>query len=253
MGADMRIAFLSAEDPIYLPSFFEIVLSKVATQTECVYLVPPLYKGQSRAAAAWRYYRTFGLPAVLWLFRELAGAKAARRSIKHVCAQHSVRHAEISDVNATVFVEELERLQLDVIISVSCPQIFRSRLLNAPALGCLNIHGALLPEYRGIMPSFWMLANGERRGGVTVYFMNEAIDAGDVAAQRVVEILPEDSLDGYLRRSKAVSADLLLEVLASIEQGTEKREPMEMMNGSYYSWPDPDAVRRFRRSGRKLW
>jgi methionyl-tRNA formyltransferase len=249
----MKLAFLAADDPIYLPSLFETVLSEVGAETECVYVVPPLYKGQGPAKAAWRYYKTFGPSAVIWMLRQVGKAKATRRSIKHVCARHGVAHAVARDVNAPAFVDELERLQLDVIVSVSCPQIFRARLLDTPAIGCLNIHGALLPEYRGIMPSFWMLANGERRGGVTVYFMNEALDAGDVAAQRAVDIPPEESLDGYLRRSKAVSADLLLEVLGLIREGTVAREPMEMAHGSYYSWPDPEAVRRFHRTGHKLW
>jgi methionyl-tRNA formyltransferase len=117
----------------------------------------------------------------------------------------------------------------------------------------LNIHGALLPQYRGIMPSFWMLANGERTGGVTVYFMNEAIDAGEIAGQQSLKIYSTESLDGFLRRSKAMAAELLLDVLGSIERGAVVRRPMDMAQGSYYSWPDAAAVRRFRDAGHTLW
>jgi methionyl-tRNA formyltransferase len=253
LGTDVKLAFLAAADPIYLPNFFDIVLDDFAAQTDYVYSVPPLYKGQSRVHAAWRYYRTFGATAVVGLLNQLIAAQAARNSIKHVCARHGVSHAVVQDVNAPEFVSELAGRHLDVLVSVSCPQIFKRPLLETPSVGCLNIHGALLPEYRGIMPSFWMLANRERRAGVTVYFMNEEIDAGDIAEQRAFDIFPTETLDGFLRRSKAAAAEVLIDVLRSIEIGTLAPAPMDMTKGSYYSWPDVEAVRRFRATGHKLW
>jgi methionyl-tRNA formyltransferase len=249
----VKLAFLTAADPIYLPKFFDVVLGDFAAQTDRVYSVPPLYKGQSAGNAAWRYYRTFGPTAVAGLLKQLIAAKLARNSIKHVCAQHGVSHGVVRDVNAVDFVTELASRHLDVIVSVSCPQIFKRPLLETPSVGCLNIHGALLPQYRGIMPSFWMLANRERRAGVTVYFMNEEIDAGEIAMQRRFDIFPNETLDGFLRRSKAAAAEVLIDVLKSIERGTLAPVPMDMASGSYYSWPDVEAVRRFRATGHKLW
>jgi methionyl-tRNA formyltransferase len=164
-----------------------------------------------------------------------------------------VQHATAKDVNAPEFVSELARREIDVIVSVSCPQIFRQALLDAPTVGCLNVHGGLLPQYRGIMPSFWMLANGESEAGVTVYFMNEDIDAGDVAGQRSFQITPTETLDQFLRRSKCIAAELLIAVLREVRHGTVNRRPMNMSEGSYYSWPDRVAVQRFIAAGRRLW
>lgn len=249
----MKLAFLTADDPIYMPDFFDTVLREFGAQTDHVYSVPPLYKGQTPVQAARRYYRTFGATAVAGLLKQLAFAKVKRRSIKHVCERHGVAHAVVRDVNAPEFVSGLASRRLDVIVSVSCPQIFKQPLLDTPTIGCLNIHGALLPRYRGIMPSFWMLANGEERGGVTVYLMNEKIDAGEVAEQRPVEIRPSETLDEFLRRSKATAAEALVDVLRSLQRGTLTTFPMDMTQGSYYSWPDAEAVRRFRAAGHKLW
>jgi methionyl-tRNA formyltransferase len=249
----VRLAFLTADDPIYLPSFFELVLGEYGAETVCVYSVPPLYKDQTRARAAWRFYRTFGAGAFAGLVKQLVLARKARRSIARTCERLGVAHAVVPDVNATEFVAELERRDLDVIVSVSCPQIFRKPLLEAPRVGCLNIHGAPLPHYRGVMPSFWMLANGEQEAGVTIYFMDEQIDAGEICAQRRFEIMPTESLDRFLRRSKRIAAELLIEVLRSIEHGTVAREPVDTATGSYYSWPDREAVRRFRAAGRRVW
>jgi len=249
----MKLAFLTADEPIYLPDFFERVLTEFGAVTDCVYTVPPLYKGQSSRAAAWRYYRTFGATAVASLVRRLVEAKLSKRSIARACDRHGVSHAVAGNVNAPEFIGELERREIDVVVSVSCPQIFTTPLLEAPALGCLNIHGALLPQYRGVMPSFWMLANGECEAGVTVYFMNEDIDAGEVAGQRSFEIMPAESLDGFLRRSKRIGADLLVQVLEEVSNGTVTRRPMNMSEGSYYSWPDRPAVRRLMAAGHRLW
>jgi methionyl-tRNA formyltransferase len=103
------------------------------------------------------------------------------------------------------------------------------------------------------MPSFWMLANGEEKAGVSIYFVNEQIDAGDLCGQRVFDILPDDSLERFLRRSKKIAAELLLEVLQQLEDGSLTRAPLDLSEGSYYSWPDRSAVERFRAAGRRLW
>jgi len=249
----MRIVFLTTDDPLYLPALYERVFQAYAKETAMVYAVPPLYKEQTPRQAGWRYFRTFGLGAAVGLVIRVLRAKLRRQSIASVCAKHGVPYAEPRDVNAPAFLDELRSLGPDVIVSVSCPQIFKTPLIELPPKGLLNVHGAILPQYRGVMPSFWMLANGEREAGVTVYFVNELIDAGDLCGQRVFDISPDESLDGFLRRSKAIAADLLVDVLGEVEEGTATRTPLDLSLGSYYSWPDKEAVKRFRAAGRRLW
>jgi methionyl-tRNA formyltransferase len=248
----VNVVYLTTDDPLYLPSFFERVLS-VRNDTAAVFVVPPLYKNQTTRGAAWRYFRTFGPAAAMSLAARTARAKVRGRSIERVCARRGVLCEATADVNEPSFLHRLRDLDTTLIVSVSCPQIFGKQLIDLPPLGCLNIHGAVLPEYRGIMPSFWMLANGERKAGVSIFFVNEDIDAGDLCGQRVFEIADDETLDMFLRRSKAFAADLLLDVLAGIEDGSISRTPLDLSEGSYYSWPDRAAVRRFRATGRRLW
>lgn len=248
----MKIVFLTTADPIYLPDFFERVLAARAGDTQAVYVVAPLYKGQSTAAAVGRQLRTFGVRGVLTLGRRVVAARLRRNSIAAVCARHRVACERAQDVNAPSFLATLRELAPDVIVSVSCPQIFREELIGLPPKGLLNVHGAALPQYRGVMPSFWMLANGERRAGVSVYFVDERIDAGDLCGQALFDIAPDDSLDSFLRRSKAIAASLLLEVLDAVERDAAERRPLDLSQGSYYSWPDRGAVRRFRAAGHRL-
>lgn len=249
----MTAIYLTTDDPLYLPAFYERVLSRHAASTKAVFVVPPLYKRQSALDAAIRYARTFGLTAAAHLAVRVLGAKLRRRSIAEVCRRHGVLCRDVSDVNAPEFLAELESLGADLLISVSCPQIFKKALIALPPHGILNIHGAILPQYRGVLPSFWMLANGEKKAGVSIYYVDDRIDAGELCGQRIYDIPPDQTLDGFLRQSKAIAAELLIEVLDRIENGQVTRRALNLAEGSYYSWPDEDAVRRFRAAGRRLW
>ena len=98
-----------------------------------------------------------------------------------------------------------------------------------------------------------MLANGEKKAGVSIYYVDTRIDAGELCGRRIYDIAPHETLDTFLRRSKAIAAELLLEVLDRIERGEITREQLNLAEGSYFSWPDPSAVRKFRAAGRRLW
>ena len=115
----------------------------------------------------------------------------------------------IADVNAPEFLDRLGKESVELLVSVSCPQIFRRALIDLPPKGILNIHGAILPQYRGVLPSFWMMANGERQAGVSIYFVNEAIDAGELCGQEVFPVSADESLEEFILRSKVIGADLL--------------------------------------------
>ena len=249
----MRISFLTTDDPIYLPAFFDRVLAKRARETQAVYIAPPLYKKQTPLQAAWRYYRTFGANVFVRLGAEVLRAKVKKQSIASACQRYGVPCEEVADVNAPAFLEHLRQAGPDLLISASCPQIFKKPLIELPPKGILNIHGAILPQYRGVMPSFWMLANQEKQAGVTIYFVNEKIDAGEVCGQRIFEIKPRESLDQFIRRSKMIAADLLGEVLEKIARGKPALRPINLAEGSYYSWPTAKAYRQFRQAGHKVW
>jgi len=249
----MKITFLTTDDPIYLPAFFDRMLGKLGRETQAVYVVPPLYKNQNALQAALRYFRTFGLKGFWGLAVRIGMAKVRGQSIASVCKEHGVLYELVHDVNAENFRERLREAGTDLIISVSCPQLFKKPLIELPRLGCLNIHGAILPQYRGVLPSFWMLANKEKNAGVSIYYVNEKIDAGELCGQRIFEILPDESLDSFIARSKAIAAELLIEVLGKIEAGTITRTPLNLKEGSYYSWPDKEAVKLFMAGGHSLW
>jgi methionyl-tRNA formyltransferase len=156
-------------------------------------------------------------------------------------------------VNDPIFLERLRQKQIDLIISVSCPQVFRRPLIELPTRGCLNVHGAVLPKYRGIAPSFWMMANGELEAGVTVFLVNEDIDAGDVVACETFPIGERESLHEFIVRSKAIACRVLLRAVDLVEAGNPPTKPLDTRGGSYFSFPTREAFTRFLQRGRRLW
>ena len=250
----MIVSFLTTSDPLYLPKFFERVLPALSGRHALrVYSVPPLYKNQTPLQAARRYLASFGPTATIQLTIRLLKARLVRQSIESVCHEAGVHCELISDVNAPEFLDRMRRDRVDLLVSVSCPQIFERALIELPRLGILNVHGAILPQYRGVMPSFWMLANGEQQAGVSVYFVNEKIDAGELCGQTIFSIDPKETLDEFIVRSKLMAGDLLLRIIDAMERGDVQRRALNLAEGSYFNWPDAKAVRRFRAAGRRLW
>lgn len=260
----MNIVFLTADEPIYLPSFFAQLLEHRAGDTKAVFTVPSRYGQDSSLRMAKRYTAAFGVWNLLRLARRTCQAKlydalgvgrsnGRFHSVATCAAEYGVLTERVPNVNDKAFLDRLREMNTELVVSVSCPQIFRKDLINLPPLGCLNMHGALLPKYRGIAPSFWMMAHGETRAGVTVFFVNEDIDAGDVVALEEYEIYPEETLDQFIIRSKRIACGTLLRAIDTIEKGRPPTSPLDKSMGSYFGFPTREAYREFRRRGRRLW
>jgi methionyl-tRNA formyltransferase len=124
--------------------------------------------------------------------------------------------------------------------------------LELPRLGCLNVHSALLPKYRGMLPTFWALLNGEPETGVTVHRMVEGIDGGDIILQRRVPIAADETLLSLMRKTKRMAADLVLDSIKEFDAGTVSSMSNPADGGSYFSFPTRADVDRFRALGRRI-
>lgn len=122
--------------------------------------------------------------------------------------------------------KEISRLSADVIVVVAYGKILPKEVLDAPAYGCINVHGSLLPQYRGAAPIQWMVINGEKTGGVTTMLLGDGpVDSGDILLKAEVEIGPEETAGELFDRLKLLGADLLMETLELLERGTLERIP----------------------------
>jgi methionyl-tRNA formyltransferase len=248
----VRIVFITPEEPSVMPVFFSRVLPRLGHEVAAVVVVSPIYKRSSWLRQAKRFADSFGLRAFAVEAAHYVLEKAERRSVKGLARSHGALVLTPEDVNEPAFLDQLRGLAPDLVVSVSCPQVFGEELLELPPLGCINVHSSLLPRYRGMLPTFWVLAEGESGTGVTVHYMTADIDEGGIIAQRGIPISPDETLQTLMRTTKAVAADLVLETVERLRRGPVSALPNRIDEGSYFSFPGREDVARFRARGRRM-
>lgn len=127
--------------------------------------------------------------------------------------------------NNTEFIEEIKLLQPDVICVVAYGKILPKEILEIPKLGCINVHGSLLPKYRGAAPIQWAVINGEKVTGITTMYMDVGMDTGDMILKEEVEIGEDETTGELWDRLSKIGARLLVETLDQIRKGIAPRIP----------------------------
>jgi len=131
----------------------------------------------------------------------------------------------------------------DVIYSFYYRSLLSTRVLKTAPLGAFNLHGSLLPAYRGRAPVNWVLVNGERETGVTLHHMVARADAGDIVAQRAIAIDDRDTALTLYRKLTPLGAGLIREFHPLIVEGRAPRRPNDLSKGSYFGRRRPDDGR----------
>lgn len=145
--------------------------------------------------------------------------------------------------NLPPVVETLRALAPDVILSVWYRRLLGAELLALPRLAALNLHGSLLPKYRGRAPVNWVLVHGETRTGVTLHHMTPEADAGDIVAQVGLDIDPEDTAATLYRRIVKAGVDLLLETAPAVAAGVAPRRPQDGARATVFPRRRPEDGR----------
>ncbi|MDP8955490.1 MAG: hypothetical protein M3N24_00805 [Actinomycetota bacterium] len=259
----MNVVFIAPEEPIYLPTFFRRVLPTIREKVRAVVVVPPIYTNSSFLSQAKRFISVFGLweflvegirvmSAKIFDFLSRVTRQGHPRSVRGLATRFGIPTLTPKNVNDPKFLKQLQRLDPDLIISVSSPQIFQADLISIPKRGCLNLHSALLPQYRGVLPTFWAMLNGEKETGVTLHVVSPRIDEGPILLQKRVSIEASDSLDTLIHKCKYAGADLVLEAIAGFESDEITPSVQDTRDGSYFSFPTRADVERFKAMGRSL-
>lgn len=122
------------------------------------------------------------------------------------------------------FIEKIKSLNPDVICVVAYGKILPKEILEIPKYGCINVHGSLLPKYRGAAPIQWAVLNGDKETGVTTMYMDVGMDTGDMILKEKVEIGEDETTGELWDRLSKIGGKLLIETLKQIEEGTAPRE-----------------------------
>ncbi len=149
-----------------------------------------------------------------------------------------VYHPE--DINQPEWVDMIEGMSPKVILSCYFRQMIKAEILAIPSMAAVNLHGSLLPKYRGRCPVNWQLLHGEKMGGVTLHHMVTQADAGDIVAQAQVPITDDDSPVSLYKKMVDASAPLLRKYLPLLLEGKAPRYPQDHSKASYYGGRRPE-------------
>ncbi|MBX3326028.1 MAG: methionyl-tRNA formyltransferase [Nitrospira sp.] len=148
------------------------------------------------------------------------GHQVVAPPVKQVAERAGIPVLQPLKIRTAEFLQALSSWQPDVIAVAAYGRILHKPILQLPPVGCVNVHGSLLPKYRGAAPVQWAVINGETETGITTMLMDEGMDTGAMLLQAKLEILPDDTAGTLAPRLAALGGRLLIETLAQLKTGT---------------------------------
>jgi methionyl-tRNA formyltransferase len=164
-------------------------------------------------------------------------------SVAEFCRERGIPVYFPKDVNAPPWPGRIRAAAPDLLFSFYYRSMLRKEILEIPPLGAMNLHGSLLPKYRGRAPVNWVLVKGESETGVTLHFMTEKPDAGDIVGQAAVPIAFDDTALTLFAKMEDAASRLLADLLPRIAGGEIPRRPNDLARGSYFGGRRPEDGR----------
>lgn len=157
-------------------------------------------------------------------------------TVKRVAVENGIKTWEIKTPNNKKFLDEIRELEIDVIINQS-QNILKSELLSIPKIGVINRHNALLPKNRGRLTPFWVLFKGEKETGVSIHFVTEELDAGDIIVQKKFAVEKNDNFNTIVKKNYELAPKAMLEALDKLEKGETTFKENDDSLASYNTTP----------------
>lgn len=161
------------------------------------------------------------------------GKKIIFSPVKELALKNNIEVFQPEKVKDENFIKEMEKLNPDIIVVAAYGQILNEKILNLPKYGCINIHGSLLPKYRGAAPIQWSIINGEEKTGVTIMYMEKGLDTGDMILKREIPINKEDTYGSVHDKMSLVGAEAVIEAIEMIEKGNVNAQKQDDTLSSY--------------------
>jgi len=253
----LKIILFTQNDPFYLAESTKDFIQKVKESDEheiikAIVTPPsPFGKKEKSYEKAIKTLKIFGIRFFIFysfkfIIRRFFLNKSVIKEIKKSGTPLWILDASINNKKN---VQILKNLNPDVIIIIAGNQIIKKQVLDIPKYGVINAHSSLLPNYKGLMPTFWVLKNRDLETGVTLYKLTEGIDDGPIISQRKIKIDKNTSQSELIIKCKEVANDLILDSLDMIKN---EDEFTSNEGGSYYMFPTRMDVKEFYRNGNKF-
>ena len=259
----LRIAILSQDDPFAVPQ--NIMKLNDLEIVEIISVVTINAKG-SLSNKKMMFFKGFGIFQALKMGLVIGWEKLLNKldqlhrfslfkkphSLAAAAHRCGALYKVINNPNNSIYLSYLKDQEIDLIVSFSAPIVFKNKLLNIPQHGCINLHCSLLPQYAGLLPSFWTLFWGEKLIGATVHYIDDKIDNGQILGQVKIPTPNRPSMLRVIKATKDSGGDLVCNVIRELISGTLDPQPNNVNQGSYFSWPSSEQIREFRKRGGRL-
>lgn len=150
------------------------------------------------------------------------------------CKEMQISFKRISNFNDDSFKEEFNQLEPDLLVICHFQKLIDKTLINIPKFGSINLHPSLLPFYRGMSPQHWPIINGDKETGVTVHFVDEGIDTGDIIIQKKILIRDNWYVSDLQNNMKPIYSHIVKEAVDILSAGNRTYTVQRNLKGSYY-------------------
>ena len=250
----MRVFIITQDEPFFFSEALAYLLRTLPAGVEVVgaYVLEasPFGKRKTFLKKGIETCRVFGPRFLACYSALLVRNRLFGERVSTVFTRYGVA-AEVrsGSINSRQSLDHVASLVPDVIISLGANQIFRDELLSLPPKGCLNLHTAKLPKYRGLMPLFWAMSNDEPEVGISVFLMDKGIDSGPILRQATFP-LADFSMHELIRITKILGMRLVNAALQDLRDGETVLMPNDDNAASVVHFPERRDVERFLRHGK---
>jgi methionyl-tRNA formyltransferase len=253
----MRIIIISQNEPFYLADNLNYLIKSLPKHSEIVACVAndasPFGKKESFIQKAKKTYKIFGFRFfVFYAIKFILSKFNKTKKIDYVLENFNIPKIKLKkNINHKDSVSLINSFKPDLLISILGNQIFKEQIFNLAPKGCLNLHTALLPKYRGLMPTFWVLKNNEKYTGVSVFYVDKGIDSGPIVVQEKVEI-GDRTQEQLIKHTKKIGMNCILRAIDLIHENNIDLIDNNPEDKTYFSFPTKEDVKIFRNQGKNF-
>jgi len=254
----MRLVLLTQDDPFFLAENINYLISQLPAHSEIVacvlFEVGAFGKRKSLLKQAKETQGIFGTKFFLrYGFKYVFNKFNKNKKITHVLDNHDIPLVRLEKkINHTSSIEIIKSYNPDLLISIAGNQIFKKPIIDLAPKGCINLHTALLPKYRGLLPTFWVMKNKEKETGVSIFFVDEGIDSGPILVQKKVTI-GNRTQEQLIQHTKKIGMDGIIEAIEKIKSSNYTLLDNPDEEQSYFSTPTRKDVEVFLEGGNRFY
>ncbi|MBL4706573.1 MAG: hypothetical protein JKY54_18740 [Flavobacteriales bacterium] len=247
------VFIISQDEPFYIPKTIRYVLeNQHSFEVIGATCLKPHRKNKSMKSWLLERTKIYTYGELFIVLRAMLTIKFLKRnkpwySVRKLYEHFGIHHVETENINDDAYLDQIEALKPDYIISISPPQLFEERLLSIAKNHCLNAHGTLLPSHRGVFGSWWMIYEGDKESGATIHTMELRLDAGEIVFQEAFEVLKADTQYSLASKTKAMLVKGIVKIMDNELEFFPTTYPE-----SYHKAPTKEQGKDFHQKGNKI-